>query len=108
MNKRLFALRLSLTLSGGTLAAGTTIEDTSRAGKSGAQADAIKLCERLAGTEREICMRQAQENRGTSSSDRGGAGPMPGTGGGTSAAGAPKAPSGAGASTTSGGAGNRY
>ena len=27
------------------------------------EADAAKLCERLAGTEREICLRQARENR---------------------------------------------
>ena len=109
MIKQFFALGLSLALSGGILAASTTSEDTGRSDKSasGAQADAIKLCERLAGTEREICMRQAQEYRDMSRSDKGGTRPVPGSGGGSTAAGAPKPPSGAGAGTTSGGAGNR-
>jgi hypothetical protein len=32
-------------------------------GGAGSLKDAVELCERLAGVEREICLRQAQENR---------------------------------------------
>jgi hypothetical protein len=49
--------------------------------------DPIQLCEKLAGTEREICLRQARENPGGAAG--GGIGATPGTGG--AATGAPGA-----------------
>ena len=55
---------------------------------SAAERDAIELCEKLAGTEREICMRQARENR--RAIEQSGIGSTPGDG--ARAAGAVKTP----------------
>ena len=57
----LLAAGMSLILSAGAWAG--TAESPSRAGAPAVQADAMKLCERLAGTEREICVSQARENQ---------------------------------------------
>ena len=62
MIRRLFAAGMSLTLCAGASAAPTG-ESPERAGAPAVQADAMKLCERLAGTEREICVSQARENQ---------------------------------------------
>lgn len=107
MIKQLVAAGIFLALSGSVFAAGTTSGDAGRSDKSalGAQTDAIKLCDRLAGTERDLCIRQAREGRGTT--DKGGIGATPGSGG-SSAGGAAAPPSGTGAGTTGGVTGPRY
>lgn len=58
----------------------STDADKSKAQQSasGALKDPIELCERLAGVEREICLRQAQENRERANA---GVGATPGSGG---------------------------
>lgn len=63
-------------------------EPTAGAPGSGTLKDAIELCERLAGVEREICLQQAQENRERafapgigSTPERGGAGRVSGRSG---------------------------
>jgi hypothetical protein len=78
MVKDLVTAGVSLMLAGYVAAADTPAVE---GGQSGAkaqtmQADAMKLCDRLAGTEREICVKQAQENQ--RAADPRGAGPMPG------------------------------
>jgi len=107
MIKHLFAAAILLTLSGGVFAAGATSGDAGPSDKSasGAQTDAIKLCDRLAGVERDLCIRQAREARGTT--DKGGTGATPGSGG-SSTGGGTAPPSGTGAGTTGGGTGSRY
>lgn len=79
----------------------STDADKSKAQQSafGALKDPIELCERLAGVEREICLRQAQENRERANA---GVGATPGSGG--TATGGVTPGGGADAGTTEGGA----
>ena len=75
-------------VSGGVFAVGTPSSDPGRSDRAlGTQADAIKLCERLAGTERDLCMRQARELG--NASGRGGVGATPGSGGSATGGDAP-------------------
>ncbi len=105
MFKLAYAAGIALILSGGVLAAeiGTGERERAENTAAAAERDAIKLCEKLAGTEREICLRQARENRRMI--EQGAIGATPGDG--ARAAGAVKAPETGDARAPSGGSASR-
>jgi hypothetical protein len=65
MVKHIAAAGVLWTASAHVVAAGAPAADSRSVepNASSMEADAMKLCERLAGTERDICVRQARENR---------------------------------------------
>ena len=79
MANHLAAAAILLMMTGFVAAADKPAADpgASSPNASSMQADAMKLCERLAGTEREICVHQAHENERMT--DPRGVGATPGT-----------------------------
>src|SRR5688572_22027581 len=78
MRIHLAAAVISLMFAGPVAAADTAADTAPAPGRDPAQmqSDAMKLCERLAGTEREICVKQAREN--ARMADPAGSGATPG------------------------------
>jgi hypothetical protein len=99
MLKHLVMAAISLTMTGYAAAANTPAGEAAAPAPDAAtmRADALKLCERLAGTEREICARQAREN--ALRMDPGSVGATPGTPGSASGGVVPVPPSDSGART---------
>lgn len=78
MRAHLTVAFISLMCAGSAAGAEMPVPDT-----AAMQLDAMKLCERLAGTEREICVKQARENQ--KMADPAGLGATPGAPGGGAA-----------------------
>ena len=81
MVKHALAVAMSLMMSGFAVAATSSNTDSAAAAGDAADvhAEALRLCERLGGTEHDVCVRQARENAAMAAPDNRGA--TPGTGG---------------------------